>query len=262
MPVTLAADVEVRADIALVTATVESPTPVARRVEVANRLDGPVLPPRRDGVPEAGWDRDGLTLVVDADDAVSFGYACPLADGEAADPPAELAAVGDPGDDRPGTAPVERARRDLGGFRPPRDAVPVPRTDGSRDGDDGSEPGSTDDEPVPGPDSADGEGGSPATARAGVNAPTDDDGDAPFPAAVAAYLDRAEGRIDRAERLTGASVPEATAALESHDRHPADLAAAVSADADSLDLLAERAAGLAARAGEADVPVDALGRLA
>lgn len=260
MPVTLAADAEVRAGIALVTATVRNPTPVARRVEVTNLLAGPVLPPRRDGVPEAGWDEDGPTIVVDANDSVAFGYACPVADDEVADPPAELVEVGDPGDDRPGTAPVDRARRELGEFRPPRDAVPVPDPDAPPDGGNGSDPGTTDAEPVPEHDGVGREDGDSPSVRPETSPEDHEEG--PLPPAVAAYLDRVEGRVDRAERLTGASVPEATAALRTCDRNPADLAAAVSADAEALDRLAERAGDLAARGGATDVPVEALGRLA
>ena len=237
MSVTLVADAEVRAGVALVTVRVRNPTPVARRIRVANRLAGPVLPPRRSGVPEAGWDDDGVTAIVDADGSAALGYACPLGGREAVDPPAELAAVGDPDERRDDG--VARARRDLGAFRPPRDAVPVG----------GSTPpraGSTDEE------------GSVGSSPDSANRPPD----TALPSAVAEYLDRVADRIDAAERLTDASVPEATDALAECDVAPDVLADALDGDAETLHLLSERAGTLASRADATDVPADALRRLA
>lgn len=237
MSVTLTADAEVRAGVALVTVRVRNPTPVVRQVRVANRLAGPVLPPRRNGVPEADWDDDGATAVVGAGSSAALGYACPLGGRDAVDPPAELADVGDP-DDRRDDA-VARARRDLGAFRPPRDAVPVVRSTGPADG------------PVDEPGSVGSERDSPN----GFPNRT-------LPAEVAAYLDRIAGRVDLAERLTGASVSEATDALVECDVGPDALADRVSEDAATLRLLSERAGTLASRAEATDVPADALRRLA
>ncbi|QLG29512.1 hypothetical protein HUG10_13760 [Halorarum halophilum] len=237
MSVALVADAEVRAGVALVTIHVRNPTPVARRVRVANRLAGPVLPPRRNGVPEAGWDDDGVTAIVDAGDSAALGYACPLGGREAVDPPAELAEVGDP-DERRDDA-VARARRDLGPFRPPRDAVPLgTATDGPVDPiGESSSTGSTADSP----------------SRPWNTALPDD---------VAAYLDHATRRIELAERLTDASVPEATDALAECDVAPDVLAEVVDEDAETLRVLSERAGTLASRAEATNVPADALRRLA
>jgi hypothetical protein len=46
------------------------------RVRVANELDGPVLPPRREGVPAAGWDANGFRGIVPGSGRLGVGYAC------------------------------------------------------------------------------------------------------------------------------------------------------------------------------------------
>ncbi|MFB6106621.1 MAG: hypothetical protein ABEJ70_06580 [Halobacteriaceae archaeon] len=88
-----------------------------RRVHVANRLDGPVHPPRRGGRPVPGWDASGYRGVVPADGTLALGYATPA---PPADPPAELAWSGPAEATETGPADV---LRDLGDPRPPRDAV-------------------------------------------------------------------------------------------------------------------------------------------
>lgn len=132
--------VEPQAGVALVALVVANPTPAPRRVRVANRLDGPVHPPRREGVPEAGWDDGGFEGVVAPGATRPLGYACPA---EPAEPPVEVvwterAAATERGyggkaedavadeptaiDDDPTPESVVRA---LGTARPPADAVPT-----------------------------------------------------------------------------------------------------------------------------------------
>jgi hypothetical protein len=123
-----------------------------QRVRLANRLDGPVWPPRSSGVPAAGWDGDTLECVLAAGAVRAIGYATP------AEPAAEpmTVATTDPADvdaeSASGTATGARCEvpdveasssgvlRALGSPRPPRDAVPTPEV-GQGDGASGtSEP--------------------------------------------------------------------------------------------------------------------------
>lgn len=73
--------------IALVNVTVTNPSTVPREVGIENRLDGPTLPPRRAGVPAAGWDDARFEAVVDAGETLAVGYACPA---DASDPPVDV----------------------------------------------------------------------------------------------------------------------------------------------------------------------------
>ncbi|NHN60779.1 MULTISPECIES: hypothetical protein [Halorussus] len=122
--------VESRADVSLVELLVRNPAATARRVRVANRLDGPVLPPRREGVPEAGWDDGGFEGAVAADECLALGYAVRA---PPAEPPAELVwteRAGVHAAERDADAVVDDASpegvvRSLGDPRPPADAVPT-----------------------------------------------------------------------------------------------------------------------------------------
>jgi len=223
-----------RADgVTFVEVRLRNPGPVARRVRLANRLDGPVLPPRRRGTPEPGWDAEGLTVVVPAGGRRQRGYACPA---PPADPPVETVSV-DPAADGPDPAAgPAAARRDLRSARPPPDAVAAPVPDGGRGPAPATDPGS-----------ASGSGGEPRG-----------------PGAAEAYLDTAERRIRRGERLTEPGVATATAALAALGGigPAAALDDRIDADADRLRRLADRAARLADRAEAADVPVAALRELA
>lgn len=255
MSVSLTVDVTVSAGIALVTAHVRNPTPTARQVRVENRIDGPVLPPRRDGVPASGWDDDGVTVVVDAEDTVALGYACPTGEHEPEDPPAELADVGDP--DGHVDDAVARTRRELGEFRPPRDAVPL----------DGSPP-VIDGHPITVGDSerrGSNECGSEPSGESPTENVIDEATTEEFPDGVDEYLARVAERVAVAEQLTDASVSEATAVLENCTADVPDLSDLpdrLGDDAETLLLLAECAETLAARAEATDVPVAALVRLA
>lgn len=149
--------VESRAGISLVTLVVENPTDAAQRVRVANLLDGPVWPPRREGIPEAGWDDGGFEGVVGPGESRSLGYATPATPAEptpteepsaepsvepptdSTEPPAELVWTergGETEQPRETEAEIESATfedettpegvvRSLGDPRPPADAVPT-----------------------------------------------------------------------------------------------------------------------------------------
>lgn len=209
-----------------------------QRVRLTNRLDGPVWPPRRQGIPEAGWDEECFETVVPADGTVAVGYASPA-------PPAETPLVvvdrevvaGDEPDE-PVTA--ADALRSLGDPTPPRDAVPIPIDESARSGEPSRRSAPSDANDVSRPDTA-------------------------APDAVEAWFATVEERLALAERLAEAeSLPEVTDAL----RQVGDLADAeslvedVSADADALETVARRAGGLADRAAETDVPLTTLERIA
>jgi hypothetical protein len=104
-------------DVTLVTVHVTNTHDTAREVCLENQLDGPVLPPCRHGVAEAGWDDDGLRRQVPGESRVSVGYACrappetPPVD--VTDRPAEE--TGEAND----TTPVDRVLRSLGDHAPP-----------------------------------------------------------------------------------------------------------------------------------------------
>ncbi len=228
--------------VTLVTARLDG-TAVGQRVRLANRLDGPVWPPRREGVPEAGWDEDGVEVVVPADGTVAVGYASPAPPVESPVAVVERTVLdgdengtGAGGDDPP---TPESALRDLGDPSPPRDAIPDPTGDADEEarGSEGSE--------VP-------------------ESPADPGWDG-VPDAVEAWLDGVEDRISTAERLARAeTVPEATSAL----REAGSLADAealvddLAVDADALESVTDRAERLAGRADDADVPLATLERFA
>ncbi|AXG08686.1 DUF7857 domain-containing protein [Haloplanus rubicundus] len=210
-------------DVTLVTVDLRNPSPVDRRVRVSNRLDGPVLPPKRAGVSESGWDEEGFDGVVPASGRRTLGYACPA---PARRPPVSVVDEGRADAEAADSTAV--AVRELGDPRPPGDAIP-----GVEEAEDD---GTGDEPPVP------------TDAEAGV------------PPAVESWLTAVEARVDRGERLTDASVESATAALGEID-DASELAEQVSADAAALEAVAERAAALAERASVVDVPAEALRRL-
>lgn len=259
----------------LIAGRLSNDAPVDRRVRLENQLDGPVLPPRVDGVPEAGWDESGYETVVPAGERVAFGYACPTQSPESpvdppstessptestatessppesppTDPPVELVATdrattGDADEDTPTSASAVVRR--FGVARPPRDAVPARQFAAESVGAMSDDDATSDDDGVT-PDD-DGE-----TSTDGV---TSD--------AVSAWFSAVERRVDRAERLTAPSVATATetlAAAGGLDRID-DLQPRVDADAAQLRTVAEQAESLADRAEATDVSLDALRRLA
>ncbi|ELZ76019.1 hypothetical protein C455_15378 [Haloferax larsenii JCM 13917] len=127
-------DVSVADAVALVTVRFDNTTPVDQRVRLRNRLDGPVLPPRRSGVPEDGWDETGFEGVVPADSTLAVGYACAIdasGDDGSSLTPEDVVSVDVLGRDDSEAisqqASPEDAIRELGPCRPPADVVPAPQ---------------------------------------------------------------------------------------------------------------------------------------
>ncbi|QGX95681.1 hypothetical protein EI982_13200 [Haloplanus rallus] len=241
-----------RDDVALVTVELHNPSPVDRRVRVTNRLSGPLLPPRRAGVPERGWDADGFTGVVPAGDRLALGYACPAPDER---PPVEISDEGRATAEESG-ATVAAAIRGLAEARPPADALPDGPATSEADGTDTGDRNGGSEERTCEPPSPNGD--PPATECE----PPSPNGGSPTvaPPAVESWLAAAERRIERGERLTDASAETVASALDGGD--VADLGDRIAADAERLRAVAERAEGLAERAGAVDVPHAALRRLA
>ncbi|MBV0925573.1 hypothetical protein KTS45_15305 [Halomicroarcula limicola] len=222
-----------RDGVTLVTARlweIDEPT----RVRVRNRLDGPVWPPRRQGMPEAGWTDSGFEAVV-GPGSHALGYATPA---PPADPAAELrdatpAPDAVPVDDRTETA--ADVVRELGDPSPPADAVPV---DGAIN--EPSEPQSPASTPSP-------------------------ESSVRLPDAVDSWLAEMTRRVDRAEALAAAeTLREATTAVGDAGglAEVRALANAAERDERRLRAVAARAETLADRRAAAGVPVETLARLA
>ena len=105
--------------VTFVSMVVENPYGEAARFRVANRLDGPVWPPRRNGRPEHGWDGQGYEGVVEAGGDVGLGYASPA-------PPREPSAAiewSEPAEEAPDRLSPQQAARRYTDPRPPRDVL-------------------------------------------------------------------------------------------------------------------------------------------
>jgi hypothetical protein len=234
--VTFASECTTREGVTLVTAAltdVAAPT----RVTLANRLDGPVWPPRREGLPACGWTDTGFEAVV-GPGRHAFGYASPA---PPVDPAVELVEATPVPDAEP-TSDVEQTPeavcRDLGDPSPPADALP------------------------PAVQSGDETGREPADAGDTVR-------DLPDP--VAEFFEAAERRIRRAEALaeSGTSTETETLAAASDavceggglDEVRA-LAERQETDVRTLRAIARRAEALAERRAATTVRTDILERLA
>lgn len=221
-----------------------NPDPVDQCVRVQNQLDGPVLFPRRRGVPEAGWDREGFVGTVPATEQRGLGYACPAPietppiSIEAASEPTSVESVPDLTD--PDQTPAEVIRT-YGDGTPPATVV-ASRANRS----------------------------APTNKRAPTNereqtaSPNQQGSNAALPPEVTAWLDDVEARIASAEGLQGPALADATAALvETDGLDPAlETVESLPDDAAALRAVATRATALAERAEEVDVPAEALRRLA
>ena len=258
-------------DASLVRCRVRNEDAVPRRVRIESRFEAPVLPPRRGGVPADGWDANGVTLRIGPDERRGFGFATPA---PPIDPPVEIAevepidstdsdgsareVVGSTADGRDAGSTPAAALRELAEHRPPRAAV-----DGDPEVNDRPEDtaGAGD---ARGSDCDRDEAESDDDADGGDD--TEDDGALARadPGSVDDWFAAVESRIDRAERLTGADIATATEVVgDAGGVNPlADLDDRIDDDAERLRAVSERAASLAERAAETDVPVDALERLA
>jgi len=221
--------------VTLVTLRLESEG--ATHVRVANQLDGALWPPRRQGVPAAGWDENGFEGVVDG--TLALGYATP-ADPDTADRPARIVETRPPSDD--GDLSPETLIREFGAGTPPRDAVSpfraatVGDADGTETGGESAEHGDNDGGVSEGP-----------------------------PPAVTAWLAAVEGRLGDAEALASAtSLDDATAAVEGVGGadEVQSLQDQLTADRETLRALARECDELADRVEAVEVPVETLARLA
>lgn len=251
-------DIDQEGDVSLVQCRIRNEDAVPRRVRVESRFDAPVLPPRRGGLPAAGWDDSGVTLHLEPDAQRAFGFAVREPPVE---PPVEVAEAVplDPTAETDRSDPATAvALRKLGDHRPPRAAVDGGtddhvRTTGS-DVSDTSHPTERDEPARKRDDSMRSSGGFERPS-------TEVDG---WAEAVESQLDAIESRIERAERLTDADVATATDVVADADGIAAlsGLDDRIAADAERLRAVSERAADLAARAESTDAPIAALERLA
>lgn len=277
--------VEHESGVSLVRCRLHNDAAVPRRVRLRSRLDGPVLPPRRGGVPEPGWDADGATVRLDPGERRALGFATPA---PSVEPPVEID-VTDPSVTDPGESdgdetfpPATAVVRDMGSYRPPRDAVLEERTDVDDADSDDTEHSSVDvgpEESMCADDPVGSTTGEEPTETATANEPggtgTEDSGPVspvgaidtaecrPDPECVVAWLDAVERRVERGERLTDADVQTATKSVARVDGIDAiaELDDRLVDDTNQLRRVEDRITELAARAERVDVPVDALRRL-
>ncbi|WP_396610933.1 hypothetical protein ACH9L7_11990 [Haloferax sp. S1W] len=292
-------DVSVSDAVALVTVRFDNTTSVDQRVRLRNRLDGPVLPPHRSGVPEDGWDETGFEGVVPADSTLSLGYACPGCneDGDSlSSAPDDAVSVDVLGRADSETPPKRHspddAIRELGPCRPPADVVPAPELGGATVGKEAETTSESEhvDSPTDEDVAAALEAERPSTVETPVpdavkSSPSGHTTESPDPSQyttespdpsqyttespdlsqttddLGSFLQTVERRIELAERLDGASVAEAADTLSSSTVRPAALEA-LDADRAELRQLAARATALADRAADADPNTEALRRLA
>lgn len=247
-------------DASLVCCRVHNDGTVSRRVRIENRLDGPVLPPRRAGVPERGWDPNGVTVRLAPGQRRALGFAVPAPPVE---PPVEISDIQDA--DSVEISEIQDAESDVSGalralpeHRPPRAAV----TDGDVVNDTiGEERVDSDDceseaNAIPVVPSTD-ETVNPINADDGVSG-------SPASTSLDEWFAAVEERVMRMERLTGADLATATDVVDDAGGID-DLAALderVANDAERLREVSERAAALATRAEATDAPIEALERLA
>lgn len=222
----------------LVALRVRNDAAVPQRIRLRSRLDGPLAPPRRRGVPEVGWSGREFTGDVPAEATLALGYACLAPDDGHS--PVSLTALGPAAavDDAPATpASVVQA---LGDARPPAAALPSP--DGLADMVRTSDP-----HPDAPSEASQNTGSAPASP--------------PIPTAVDAWLRDVTERLDAATELEEASVAAATATLAAHGGIDG-LVATLDADAAALRVVAERLEVVRARAETTELPLEALQGLA
>lgn len=246
----LSCGLETRGGLAIVTGRLRNDSGSPKRVRIANALEGPVLPPRRRGVPEPGWDAAGFTCRVAPGSTRAFGYVC-AADVSADRPPARIDSVGETGDDPaegefetagargdvPGDDAASFALRTLGDHRPPRESTAG-----------GSGRAST---------AARRRDRTPPPTREGHSTERVHGG-------FEARLDRMADGLDRLERLEGGTLEDATRAVSDAGGLSAfrrDLRR-LDADVERLRTLRDRMGSLIERRERIDVPVALLERLA
>ena len=245
-------------ELTLVAARLSNRRATPRRVRLENSLDGPVLPPRRQGEPEAGWDRDGVTTVVPAKECVALGYACPNGEQEPTEPPVAVKAVESPDTAEAAGASgaaeatatekrrVSEVKRRYADARPPRVAVGGPTALGSQE-----RPLSLELSEREAAKRSDGEADSAVCLARNSRTVTKD------------MLRQYRSRIETVEALTVAGVTEAADLLETGGGLTGieAMGRELTDDAAALRALAAEATALAARADAATPPTETLRRL-
>ncbi|WP_323674379.1 hypothetical protein [Halorubellus sp. PRR65] len=119
-----------RDGVTFATVVVENRSSERRRVRLAVDCEGALWPPRRRGVPAAGWDADGVTLTVAAGGVRGVGFATPASTVDVECVATERRGGVDATDplradsgERDG-ADVDGVVRALGSFAPPLAATP------------------------------------------------------------------------------------------------------------------------------------------
>ncbi|KAA9399367.1 hypothetical protein Har1130_14400 [Haloarcula sp. CBA1130] len=242
--------------VTLVTATVgdiAEPT----RITVRNCLDGPLWPPRKQGVPEAGWSEDRFEGIVESGTS-ALGYATPA---PPSDHPAELVSAEPVPDHTTADERLDSADavlRELGDPSPPVDAVPTAESVQAAETANAGPPDLSPEQVIE-PRPAMGQPLVESKAASGQRP------DQQLPDAVSQWLATVARRADRAERLAQAdSLSAATAAVRAAEGLSGVRTVAARGDTDEqmLRALAQRAERLADRRAAATVPTEALSRLA
>jgi len=242
--------------VTLVTATVGDVTEPTR-ITVRNCLDGPLWPPRKQGVPEAGWTGDGFEGAV-GPGAHALGYATPA---PLSDQPAELVRAEPTSDTPPADERLDSADavlRELGDPSPPADAVPAGEPSQVAEAMSRRSNESTVEQEM---DPRRATVKSPAESRTAPGQQSDQR----LPDAVSQWLETVARRADRAERLAEAdSLSAATASVRAANGLSGVRTVAARGDTDEqmLRALARRAERLADRRAAATVPTETLSRLA
>ena len=241
--------------VTLVTATV---TDIAEptRITIRNRLDGPLWPPRTQGVPEAGWSEDGFKGVA-GPGTQALGYATPAPPSAQ---PAELVRAEPVPDTTIADERLDSAAavlRELGDPSPPAAAVQTTESVEAAEATSAGPPLTLEQDIEPQP------AGRQPSAESRTVAGHQPDQQPPD--AVSQWLETVARRVDRAERLAEAdSLSAATAAVRAADGLSGvrTVAARGETDEQMLRSLARRAERLADRRAAATVPTETLSRLA
>ncbi|MFW6434890.1 MAG: hypothetical protein ACOCY1_00770, partial [Halovenus sp.] len=211
----------------------------AARIRIESELT-PVWPPRRQGVPAAGWEGDSFETTVAAGGRLVVGYASP------AEPEGQPATVeSQPTDDAGSESDVDPRTllRALGEAKPPRDLVFESEPSASQAGE---SPASTTDEQRSAPSSEQAAGDESIRA-------------------LESWFGAVEKRLTTAQRLASIdSVEQATAELDAVGGIDGvrQLQAQLAADRERLARLSDRQRQLSDRLETVDIPAGVLERVA
>lgn len=238
------------------------------RVRIESELT-PVWPPKRQGVPAAGWDGDCFEGTVEGGGRLVVGYASPA---EPDGPPARLQTAAATDDDHVDAETLVRA---LGEAKPPRDLVPVTGDTAHRDDLSDSPESVGGQSSVDSPRQQSTATGEPQPSNQRLTASGEELhsaqsltatelSDEPTSTELASWFSAVESRLADAERLAAVESPdEATAAVTAVGGIDGvrQLQAQLSADRDRLDRLSQRQRELADRLETVEIPTAVLERV-